>query len=249
MTMRGLIVALMAGMAGVPQVAGPVVLAPVAEVAHGVAAFPRIAGGVDAGVTAKVNAGLKRLDVSVAAAALDCRKSFREQTKKSGSDAWTRTVEVTMRGPRYVSYLATDSYFCGGMYPNDGIVLPLVYDLTTGIPVDWLKYLPAGAKGALSNSGDGAKTGVVMWPVLSAMAKRQADDKDCKEAYGEDGEPVQFALWLDARAGAVEAQAVSFPHAMAACADVVTIPADAARKMGFGAELVDALEAAKKLQK
>ncbi len=238
------------GQAGAPVARGPVTLRVVPAPYREIASLPRLVPGgeVTPAVADKVNAALKKLDVSAAAAALDCRKSYREQQHKTDFADWNRTIDVTMRGPRFLSMVATDSFFCGGMYPNDGIILPLVYDLTTGSPVNWLKYLPAGAKSDLGNSADGAKMGVVVWPVLAALARKDAE-KDCQQAFDDSGEAVQFALWLDVRQGAIEAQPVSFPHAMAACADAVEIDIAAARRMGFAAELVDALEAGQRLQR
>ena len=215
----------------------------------GVGAMPRVTagGGVTAAVAAKMNAAFAKLDVRVAGAAADCRKSYREQVHKSGKDAWTRSVQVTMRGPRYLSLVATDSYDCGGAYPNDGLILPLVYDLTTGGAVNWLTLMPPGPKSGIDSAGDGSVIGAVQWKVLTDMARKDAQP-ECRDAFATEDE-VSFVLWLDARAGAVEAQPSSFPHAEAGCADAVEIPVAEARTMGFKAELVDALAAAGKVKR
>ncbi len=243
MKVLGRVVAMMLGQI---VVSGPLVLKEQPDVYKGVAAMPQVVSGVTPEVAAKMNAAFKRLDARVGAAAADCRKQFLEQQHKRGDDAWTRGVEVTMRGPRYLSVMATDSYDCGGPYPNDGLLLPIVYDLNTGGAVNWLKLLPPGASSGLDSAGDGSKVGAVIWPVLTKMASAQAE-KDCKEAFAT-ADAVSFVLWLDARQGAVEAQPFSFPHAEAACADSVEIPVAQARKMGFNGEMLDALEAAHQLQ-
>ena len=219
------------------------------ELYPGVAAMPRvIAGrGVTAAVAAKMNLAFGKLDARVAGAAADCRKSYREQQHKVAKDAWTRSVQVTMRGPRYLSIVATDSYDCGGLYPNDGLVLPLVYDLTTGGAVNWLTLMPPGPKSGIDSAGDGSTIGAVQWKVLTDMARKDAAP-ECREAFATADE-VSFVLWLDAKAGAIEVQPSSFPHAEAICAEAVEIPVAEARAMGFKAELVDALAAAGKLPK
>lgn len=221
-----------------------VVLRAQKDVYPGVGAMPRVVAGqgVTAAVAAKMNVAFAKLDMRVAAAAADCRKSYREQQHKGAKDAWTRSVQVTMRGPRYLSLVATDSYDCGGPYPNDGLILPLVYDLTTGGAVNWLTLMPPGPKSGIDSAGDGSTIGAVQWTLLTDMARKDAQP-ECREAFAS-GDEVSFVIWLDAKAGAVEAQPSSFPHAEAACADAVEIPVAEARAMGFKAELVDALAAA-----
>ena len=216
-----------------------------AAVGKGVAAFPRLeaTGDVTAPAAARVNASLARLDLSVTRAAAECRKGARRSSNKEAGDLWSRTIEVTMRGPRFLSLIATDSYSCGAAYPSDGIVLPLVYDLSTGLPVNWLNYLPAGAKSELSDSADGAKMGVVTWPALSARAHKEAS-ADCKDSFAGDADAdVQFVLWLDAKTAKVVAQPSSFPHAMAACANTVELSVSDARTMGMHGAVLDALAA------
>ena len=100
----------------------------------------------------------------------------------------------------------------------------------------------------LSNSADGAKMGVVVWPVLAAKDRAQADG-DCKSVFDDSDEPMQFALWPDARKGTIEAQRTQFSHAEQGCVDTMEITTAEARKMGIAAELVDAVEAAHKLQR
>ena len=227
----------------VQEVKGPASLHAMAPIGKGVAAFPRLEamGDVTAPAAAKVNASLARLDLSVARAAAECRKDARRSPNKEAGDLWSRTVDVTMRGPRFLSLLASDSFSCGAAYPNDGIVLALVYDLSTGSPVNWLNYLPAGAKSDLSDTADGAKMGVVIWPALSARARKEAS-ADCKDSFAEDAE-VQFVLWLDAKTGKVVAQPSSFPHVMAACANTVELSVSEARQMGMHGAVLDALAA------
>jgi hypothetical protein len=189
------------------------------------------------------NAALNSLNAKVAAVASDCRHDFREQQPgKPGRDVWQREVDITMRGPRFLSLLATDSYYCGGMSPNDGLLLPLVYDLKSGRPVDWLTLLPTGAKAVLDTAADGSRVGVVVWPWLRRRAIHNADG-ECKSAFTDFAE-VTFGLWLDAKKGALMAQPSGFPHAEAACAETISISVDEAARIGVAKELVESLKSA-----
>ena len=248
MGLRMLLPMLMAAVASsAAQSAAFVHLQPHPTAAPGIAAFPRVlpGPGVSPGIAQKINAALTRQDAEVLTAAQACRQGFRDLQHKTRNDVWQRTVDVTMTGPRFLSYLAGDAYYCGNLYPNAGQLLPLVYDLTTGRPVDWLKLLPPGANGlkaVLDTAGDGSRVGVVVWPWLTARAASQAD-ADCKSAFTEQAD-LEFALWLDGPGHQVVAQPFSFPHAQTACAEPIKIPAEEAHKLGFAKDLTDALQAA-----
>lgn len=226
-------------------VKGPVVLEAQPILMKGVSAFPRVKSGVAKDVAARINASLAKLDASVLKAARECKTTARFQPGPVDDEPWQRTVEVTMQGPGFLSIVAQDGMFCGGAHPDDG-TLAMVYDLQTGRPVDWVKLLPAGARGVLSNSGDGATTGVVEWGALAKLAVAHAD-KDCKEAFA-GGTPPTFSLWPDARTGAIMVGDDDLPHAMAPCKEAFAVSAVEARKLGVAAVMVDALEAAKALQ-
>ncbi len=216
-----------------------------AALSPGVASFPLVVAGpgVTAPIAAKINAALTSLDVKVATAASDCRQDFREQQpEKSSRDAWQREVDVTMRGPRFLSLLARDSYYCGGMYPNDGLLLPLVYDLKSGRPVDWLTLLPTGVSAVLDTAADGSRVGVVVWPWLRHRAISEADG-ECKSAFADSAE-VTFGLWLDAKKDALMAQPLNLPHVEAACAHTISIPVDEASRIGLAKELMESLRTA-----
>ncbi len=220
-------------------------LQPAAPLSAGIESFPRVVAGgpISAAVAAKINAALQKLNTRVAAAGLDCRTQLhKNQPGESAAEAWKREVHATMDGPRFLSLLASDSYYCGGPYPNDGVILPLVFDLSTGRTVNWLTLLPSGPEAKLETAAEGSQIGVVVWSRLQTMAASQAQG-DCKDVF-KDGQPVAFALWLDARQHAVVAQPVSFPHVVAACASPVVIPADEAARMGFSKDLVSALRTA-----
>ena len=92
-----------------------------------VAAFPRLASGAEPASIARINKALTQADGRVRKAARDCLQADRKHAN------WTRKVSVPMQGPRYVSLIATDDYFCGGAHPDNSTVA-LVFDWT---PARW----------------------------------------------------------------------------------------------------------------
>ncbi|MEO6923498.1 MAG: hypothetical protein ABI142_06710, partial [Bryocella sp.] len=195
-------------------VAGPVTLTAQPDLIRGeVPAFPRVVPGraVSAAAAAKINAALARADKRVKAVALDCQASSKASQGKADPEAWQRVIEVTMRGPRFLSFLATDNSDCGGPYPNNGMQMPLVYDLTTGSPVNWLRLLPAGVKASIDSAPDGSNVGLVDWPALTALSKKKAEG-ECKGAFDDGG--LEYSLTLNARTGTLDAQPENFPHVM-----------------------------------
>src|SRR5437763_1517900 len=89
-----------------------------------------VAGAVHAALAApatpapaRINAGLARLDARWIA--------FRRQCRADGGAAHSetsRTVTVTMAGPKVVSFLVAAQSYCGGAYPNSDAIA-LAYDL------------------------------------------------------------------------------------------------------------------------
>lgn len=213
----------------------PVGLTAPAALAKDIAAFPKLVAH-DA-IADKINAALVRLDQRVRKARSDCMKS---------KDAdWARSIEVTMRGPRYLSYLVSDSLSCGGAHP-DASTFALVYDLATGAPVDWARLLPKPIveTTSLDTAADGASIGVVASKTLTALyvAGLGKDvDPSCKDALSETD--LTFVLWLDREAKALAMQTVSLPHVVQACADTVTIGAAKLRELGAAPTLIEALDA------
>lgn len=204
------------------------------------AVLPRIVAPATP-ATAKINAALAVLDRRWADYARNCRAIGKDNEA-------TRTVKVTMAGPRFLSLLASDEEFCGGAHP-DNSTLALVYDLESGRPVDWSKLLgPRLASSArVETVLDGTRIGVVISPGLTRLyqsAVRKAPDYDpawwneCSEALSDPN--LEFVLWLDAKKRGLGAEPV-LVHAVAPCAEDVTIPAADLRRAGADAELLAAL--------
>lgn len=240
----------LAGGAFAQTAGGPVALSDRGAAAKGtLARMPEVQpnDAVSAAIAAKINAALRREDDRAIAAAADCRTSFKEAQGKDPEDGWTRSADVTMAGPRYLAIVVSDSYYCGGPYPNDGLRSDFVYDVTTGRPVDWTRLFPKGATGKLDSAADGAQLGLIVWPELMRRVKAGAD-ADCRAAL-EDTEDTGFTVGLDARSGELVAVPAEFPHVIQACADAIRLPVAELRKLGFAPELTDALEAAQRAQK
>ena len=235
----GLLLAAVGCGAGAPAAADlPVTLKPSPPLARHVAAFPRIATPANAAAQ-KINQALDRQDKTVKSTAREC-----------GHDGWSRDVTVTMRGPRYLSLTAQDSFYCGGAHPDAGRLV-LVYDLATGSPVSWARLLPAPMirTARLDAAADGTRIGVIQSSMLQdyyVKARRSANkdpaDADCTDIV-EDPD-LKFSLWPDAQAGGIRIEPEGLPHAVAVCGDSVLIPAAALRRMGVQPALVDAIESA-----
>lgn len=219
-----------------------------ADLMKGVSAMPSIAGAVDE-AERRINAALPRLDASARRAAMQCKVDGGKESE------WDRTVNVTMSGPRYLSYEITDNTFCGGAHPNVS-TMSIVYDLTTGSPVDWAALLPPALTGklALAPGADGTKMVTLSGQTLYALyltgyrprsgnAKKDVEDEECREAIaeaGEGGSAPGMMAWLDAKEGGLVVQ-FDLAHVVQACADEVTIPATALRAVGAQPILVEAL--------
>lgn len=244
----GMVPALFVCLAGSAGAAERLVEMKAAHLAKDVDAYPRIAAAVD-DAEKKINAAVEKLDARVKKAIAECK---REGGKYAD---WSRTVEVTMRGPRYLSYVVTDNSSCGGAHPNVGTTA-IVYDLVSGAPVDWAKLLPPKLLGkvSLNETSDGTKMITLgskrLYELYMAQyrAGERKDDKECTEAMegmgGADREPT-FTPWLDAKGGGLGIN-VDVPHVIQACADSITIPLATLRAEGVGDAMLKAIEAAKK---
>ena len=204
-----------------------------------IAAMPQLSAPVD-DAERRINTALKRLDLNVLKASKDCK----------GGD-WQRSVDAAMRGPGFLSLVVTDSFNCDGSAHPDASTMSIVYDLTTGQPVDWTHLLPATLTGtvALAQQSDGTK-------VVTLASKRLfdlymagygageapgSDLDDCKQALlneAEDGPPGMM-VWLDAKGGGLALQ-LGLPHVMAACEEPVIIPAAVLKTEGAQPALLKA---------
>jgi len=228
----------------------PVTVTAQPELKPGLATMPQIAAPAD-DAERRINAALRRLDGNVRKAAKSC------QADGGARSSWTRTIRTPMRGPHFLSVEIRDDMFCGGAHPSTGL-MAIVYDLTTGAPVDWTKLLPPTLTGAvaLAEGLDGTKMVTLASKRLHALyleryrpkdskAKREGDDNDCRAVVQEtaQSDPPGMMAWLDAKAGGLAVQ-FDLPHYAQACADTVVIPSAVLKQEGAQPVLTDAIDAA-----
>jgi hypothetical protein len=200
----------------------------------------------------RVNQKLERLNRRLVLQLSECDADYRkwlaavgeQSTSKAqtGGD-WSRTVAVTMHGPRYLSLVATDEVFCGGAHPDSDEVA-LVFDMTTGEPVDWVAMVAkrAGASAYADTVIDGSTVGALVLPALATMYTKAADDECKDDASG--GAERSFQLWPDAKAGTLVAVEFDLPHVVRACAVPLSVSMAQARELGFSEEILREIEVA-----
>jgi hypothetical protein len=205
-----------------------------------IAAMKLIANPQDAAERA-INAALQRLDAKVVKAAEDCK----------GGD-WTRVVDAPMRGPGFLSLVITDSYACEDAAHPDAATASIVYSLVSGKPVDWARLLPPSLIGKQELVDEGGSKFVTLESkrlfalYMDGYTDGGATGQDllqCREALKESGDPPPANVWLDAKSGGLAVE-IELPHAVAACEDVVIIPASRLSAEGAQPALLKALSAA-----
>lgn len=236
----GLAAALLAAVLGVSAAQAQTVHLSVGpDVAKGSAALPRIASPATP-ATARINAALGRLDRSWAGYVRDCLAGGKDN--EAG-----RHVDVSMRGPRYLSLQAWDEEDCGGAHPDNSLTA-LTYDLETGRPVDWKQLLGSklAAQTSVDNVIDGTTIGLVSSPELrrlyvQTLKASAAEPKDwwsdCADVLAADD--LSFSLWLDAKKHAVAVRP-ELEHVVLACAEEADIAPATLHEMGASPELLAA---------
>ena len=221
----------------------PVELKAMTDIAGKIAAFPRLVVANNDKAVQRINRALDKRDAAARQMQMDCRSNV---DKPSDAD-YERRIWVTMRGPRYLSFLAADYADCGGAHPNAG-QMALVYDLVTGAPVNWQRLLPRAMVQGTStdNVVDGTLVGFVTSKTLQDLwLKAEATnnpDPDCKDIVTDP--TLRLTLYPDAKAGGLAVQPGDLPHVVQACADVNVIPTATLRPLGVDAGLLDAIDAA-----
>jgi hypothetical protein len=224
-------------------------VATVPQLRKGVDAWPLVQSP-DVPAAKRVNANLTRLNKRLANALRECDASYQEWAKDAGKHAksddsasgqWERQVQVTMSGPRYLSLVASDSYFCGGAHPEDQTIA-MVFDMTTGAPVNWLAHIAksAGASSFAGSLSGGTAVGALTLRGLQALATANAEE-DCK---GEFDDPQPFLIWPDAKNGVLVAEPFGLAHAVARCASDTLLTIEQARKLGFDDSVLNAIDEA-----
>jgi hypothetical protein len=236
-----LVAALVAG-AGAAAQEGGVDLIAQKPLAPNLAAFPRLAAAD--GPWQRINQSLAKADARVRDAGEGCHADAVAANVPDGG--WQRSVAVVMRGPGYLSLVATDSWYCGGAYPDTNR-FALNYDLKTGSPLNWARLLPKALvqTASLDAAGDGTQLGLVASPALTALYLELAKpDSDCTELLQQ--QELHFMLWPDAAADGVGMEPSGLAHAIEACGPEVTIPEARLRILKADPALVDAIAAGHK---
>jgi hypothetical protein len=224
-------------------------LSPVKELRKGVDAWPLIVNPATP-AEQRVNATLTRLNLRLAQALRECDAAARDEAKLMGTagkdqdstlGSWSRSIRVTMTGPRFLSLVATDNIYCGGAHPNSD-VMAMVFDMTTGTPVNWPAQFPKSAEASsfVDSVEDGSKVGALVLPALLKIYAAAATS-ECKDAFQN---TQSFLLWPDAQHGTLVAQAFDLPHAAQDCADELDVTIEQARKLGFDESVLIAIEQA-----
>jgi hypothetical protein len=230
-----ILIALMAAPAAAAAIADqPVRLKRSPPVAKGIASMPRIMANNGDHVATRIN---RALAIASQISGCDCRKGY-----------WHRTVAVTMRGPRYLSLLAYDDWYCGGAYPDTDQVA-LVFNLAIGAPPDWQALFPAGfveASGAGPGGNESTPVSVgssALWKLYNERAAALPNDKECSDVL-KDPPDANLMLWPDAEGDGLAMQPSSFPHVVKACGAPITIPTSELRQLGVDGEFLAALHEA-----
>jgi hypothetical protein len=201
-----------------------------------VEALPRIVAKPGDRAATLINKALADADADAKSSAIDCR-----QAGKKNSD-FSRTVTVTMRGPSYLGIVATQSWYCGGAYP-DWNVTPFVFNLVTGARVNWQQMLPVTLVDKTvdySNAGEG----LIVSPELTTLYVAAVSDKECRDVLSNWESGLGFILWPDAAADGIAIEANNLPHVVKACGPDTTIAMPELRKLGIEPVLLDAIEEA-----
>ena len=240
--------ALVAGILGfagpAPAADAPVQLEPSPDIAKDLAAFPRLVAAADDKAARRINQALDKRDASARQMLKDCRANVSDPKDAD----YERHIWVTMQGPRYLSFRASDSEDCGGAHP-DTSQMALVYDLASGAPVNWQRLLPKSMVQSTSTDTvvDGTVVGFITSKTLQSLWLKAENatspiDPECKDAVTDP--KLQLGLYPDAKAGGLAVQPGNFAHVIAACADTIVIPTATLRPLGVDAGLLDAIDAA-----
>lgn len=201
--------------------------------ANEVAALPRLVASDE--VSARINNRLAEIDRD--------EKDFAEGCNSDPPRSFVeRNVEIAFAGPRFLSLLIYDAFYCSGAaHPNDW-AWPLTFDLATGLETDLRDLFPPNLLPKESLRG----------PAVHFKFSQRLNDlylaldvpmpEDCRSAIK--ANDAWFRVWPSAAEGGLVLQPSGLSHAEQACADPVTIPPAKLRALGFADLLTQSLAAA-----
>lgn len=187
----------------------------------------------------RINGHLKDLNASLDQSLKDCDEAYagsplsREHPASGdgeGAESWTQNIEVTMRGPAFLSIVATTDFYCGGAHPY-GFTSAAVFDLKTGQPADPSAWLLPSAKASLVQEDE---RNVSLEKSVSAagllQAYRNSTHHECDDTFSDD---QSFLIWPDAKSREVKIQADHLPGCCEACGIETGFTLEKARELGF----------------
>ena len=204
-----------------------------------VAAFPRVLAGpaVSPQIADLLNARFSRFDAQTHKQQRDCAAAEKQANHDPGSFEFD--LNVTLRGPRFLSLSSSSGGDCGGAHPFDDEA-GYTYDVSTGQPVSWPALLPGASADAAGS--DDASQAAIQWSPIAAIALARVD-KDCKDAYRDPAPP--YVLWLDGDQGVLVARTAGLSHFNSEmCGVEIKLDVPTLRKLHASPLLLDALTAA-----
>lgn len=226
--------AILTGATSAASAAGSVGLQQQPPIGKDIDAFPRLVSGAAPSVVKKINQSLAAADAWA--------RSEQERCHRDSGGAIERSVSVSSQGPRYLSLVAADNYFCGNAFNQR---VPLVFDLTNGLAPDWRILLPGLALQA-SPSGSPLYSIAVTWKSqklsqiyrAAAIADRSGPDAECDTRLNEGS--LAFVLWPDAGEGNVQIEAFG-PSFHDACVPDLALTRDQLSAAGASAAFLKAI--------
>ncbi|MGA8089477.1 MAG: hypothetical protein WCA10_19550 [Terracidiphilus sp.] len=221
----------------------PISVERVKQLRENVDAWPLIVHPTNA-AEQRINETLANLNRKFAKRVQDCISGKFAWSKGFNEGEWGRTVKVTMQGPRFLSMVASDDFYCGTAHPDDDLVV-LVFNIEIGEQVDWSALVGKSAGASLSKNelGDEDGTPPLMLPELQATYA--AADKDyCKDDFEDER---SFVLWPDAESGTLVAEVAGLPHVALPCKNELKLTIEQSRNLGFDESLLQAIEEAHRI--
>lgn len=159
--------------------------------------------------------GDRRIASAINAALIDAAKAARCEEPP---DDHSFEAAVSFIGADVFSVRISESWFCGAAYPTTDADRSLVFDLRTGAPIakDELFRKDASAEQI-------AEVVFAYEVAQSRAAARRSGDEDCREHWTLDSLASASFTYYHLSPDGLVAQA-EFPHAIAACANQVTVP-------------------------
>lgn len=210
----------------------PIALTHPPDLTLNIEALPRLIATTPA--MERINATLAKLDSEALDHAIDCHSD----PPRSFVARW---VSVEFAGPRYLGLLTGNEFYCLGAAHGAHFAAPYVFDLDTGLQVDWPRLFPAALQ---DQENHPHRTDYIIGThVLTDLylTYAVAMDEECRDAIlAENG--GYFLSWPSSADRSLVLMPMGPPYAVEACADPVAIPVATLRSFGFSEDLVSALD-------